>query len=108
MDTLIILGSVALILLIFVLIFILFYLQRTLKKVDLVLTESENNLKKLNSMFNSISNVGDIAEKETERIKGNYMLKMNQLNEKQIDSSDGLASLLVSSIILGIKYFKGR
>lgn len=109
MNTLIILGSIALALLIFFLIFILFYLHNTLKKIDLVLIESENKLKKLNSIFNSISNIGDVTEKETERIKSNYMLKMNQLNATPpIDSTDDLATLLVSSIILGIKYFKGR
>ena len=106
MDTLIILGSITLSLLILLLIFILFYLQKTLRKIDSVLAEGENKLKKLNSLFNSISNMGDIAEKESERIKINYLL--NQLNEKPIDSNEELASLLVSSLMLGIKYFKGR
>ncbi len=106
MDTLIILGSITLSLLILLLIFILFYLQKTLKKINSVLTEGENKLKKLDSVFNSISNMGDIAEKESERIKFNYLV--NQLDEKPIDTSDELASVLVSSILLGIKYFKGR
>lgn len=107
MEAFIILGVLALILLFFFIIQTLFYLQHTLKKIDIVLMETDLKLKKLNPLFNSIQNAGDIVEKMSERTKNKYELKMNQL-EDSVDSTDELATLLGSSIILGIKFLKRR
>jgi len=114
LEAFIILGLIALILLFFFIIQTLFFIQHNLKKIDIILVETDIKLKKLNPLFNSIHNTGDIVEKESLKLKNKYefrqMNQMNQMNhiDEKIDSTDELASLLASSIILGIKFLKRR
>ncbi len=109
MEALIVLGIIALIVLFFFIIQTLFYLQHSLKKLDSVLSETENKLKKLNPLFNTLENAGDLVEKESIRLKNEYTYKhLNEFNNKRDDSSEELASLLASGIILGIKFLKRR
>ena len=102
------LGIIALAILVFFIIQTLITLQSTLKKLDYVLLDAEIKLKKLNSFMNSIENVGDIAEKETEKMKINYTCKKDNLQDKESFDSEELALWLISSIKLGINIFKKR
>lgn len=109
MEALVVLGIIALIVLFFFIIQTLFTVQHSLKKLDRVLIETEIKLHKLNPLFNTLENAGDVVEKESIKLKNHYTYNnLNQLNDKTSDSSEELASLLASSIILGIKYLKRR
>jgi uncharacterized membrane protein len=82
----------------------LLVLQKTLKKLDIVLVETDVKLKKLNSFVNTLDNIGDITEKETEKLKNSYnCIKYN----RSIDTEE-LATWLISSIKLGINFLNKR
>ncbi len=106
MEILAILGIFALIILFVLIVYILYILQSTLRKLDIILTDAKFKLKKLSSIFNSVENVGEIAENETQKLRNQYTFK--KLNEGSADSKNELASWLISSINLGIKLFKRR
>jgi len=106
LDILAILGAVALALLIFFIIQTLITVQSTLKKLDVVLMEAEIKLRKLDSFMNTVENISEITEKETEKLKNNYTCKKHNCSDSM--DSEELASWLVSSIKLGINIFKRR
>lgn len=108
LEVLATLGGVALAILIFFIVQTLIKAQSTLKKLDFVLMEVEIKLAKLNSFMNTVENLSDIAEKETERMKNNYELKKHNSADKSSIDSEELASWLLSSVKLALNIFKKR
>lgn len=106
MDTLTILGIIALFILFGLLVYTLILTQATLRKLNLILTDSEDKLKKLNNLFNSVQNLGEIAERETLKLRNQHTLK--NLNQDADPENDELTSWLISSLRLGIKMFNSR
>lgn len=105
LEILVTLGIVALALLIFFIIQTLITVQTTLKKLDGVLIETESKLRKLDSFMNTLENISNITEKESEIIKNNY--EYNRCVNSSRDS-DELAKWLISSIKLGINFLTKR
>lgn len=108
MEILATLGVIVLAILIFFVIQTLIKTQSTLKNLDLVLMEAEMNLRKLNSFMNTLENLSDIAEQESERLKNKYECKKHNLVENDVNDSEEIARWLISSIKLGVNFFKKR
>lgn len=108
MEVLAIIGVIALVILIFFIVQTLIVMQSTMKKLDLVLMETELKLRKLSSFMNTIDNLTDIAEKESEKLKNKYEYKKNNEIEKDLINSEELATWLISSMKLGVNFFKKR
>lgn len=108
LEPLVILGVIALTVLAYFIIQTLIALQRSLQRLDIVLIETEVKLKKLNSFINSIENVSDIVEKESEILKRDYTCKqLAPVDKDSIDSGE-VATWFISSIKLGLKILKRR
>lgn len=108
MEILATVAIVVLAILIFFIVQTLLATQSTLKNLDLVLMETKLNLKKLSSMMNTIENLSEITEKESEKLKNQYEYKKNNELEKDSINSEELATWLISSIRLGVKFFNKR
>lgn len=102
-----ILAAIALVVFIVLAIYIiqtLITLQASLRKMNALLTDTDIKLKKLTSVVNTIENVGEVAERETERLKMNYVSR-NLASRDAVDPGE-LAGWLISGLKLGIKIFK--
>ncbi len=108
MEILATLGVVGLAVLIYFIIQTLITMQTTMKNLDFVLMETEINLRKLNSFMNTIENISDIAEKESEKLKTKYEFKKHNPTDKNSIDSEELATWLISSIKLGMNILKKR
>jgi hypothetical protein len=108
LDYLVVLGSVALFILIYFLIQTLISVQASLRRLDIVLLETESKLKKLTSFINTLENISDITEKESERLKLKYDYETKNLIDKDTVDTRELVDLLISGIKFGIKIFKRR
>lgn len=93
-------------------------IQKTLKQhssltlhfTDLTL-QIEDKLKKMDSTFQSISNLGDISEEETLRIRNHLQhLKSSttQLNSERTNYTDDLAMLLSATFKLVSKFLRRK
>lgn len=105
METLTILGVILLAVLVYFIYQLLQSIQSSLRKLDMVLWEIDTKLKKLSSLVNSVENISDIVEKETEALKSEY--HCNRREPTTLDSEE-MASWLISSIKLGLKILKKR
>jgi len=104
METAITIGIVAFIILCCFIIQTLLQAQKSLKKLEIILTETDIKLRKLDSLINAIENVGEIAEDQTEKLKS--VCACRSIEKKDSLDSQELASWLISSIKLGVKIFK--
>lgn len=104
MELLISLALIALCILVFFLIQTLLVAQTSLQKMSTVLSELESKLDKLTSFVNTVENVSDITEKETQKMKLEYLTADKR---ESIDSGE-MATWLVSSIKLGLNFLKRR
>ena len=82
-------------------------LQQTLKRIDLITLEMNLKLKQLDSTINTVSNIGDVCEEKTARMKSHYLEKKAcELNGS--DYSDDLAEWLIASVKLGSKFIRRK
>lgn len=70
--------------------------------------ETKLDLKKLSSLMNTLENLGEITEKESEKLKNQYECKKHHEIEKDSINSEELATWLISSMRLGVKFFNKR
>lgn len=82
-------------------------LQNTLRHIDMTTLDLSIKLEELESTVHSISNLGDIAQVETEKLKLNYNKRIEELR-MGANSQNDLAEWLVASIKLGSKLFSRR
>ena len=108
MEILATLAFVLFAILIFYIIQTLLAAQSTLKNLNLVLRETEENLKKLNSLTNTLKNISDITEKESEKLKIKYECKKSHEHENNLIESEELATWLISSGRLIVNFLKKR
>lgn len=81
--------------------------ERSLQRINHFTIELEERIKALDSTLNSISNVGDITELESARLKEEYIKHAAKCPTHSTCSED-LADWLVSSIKLGSKLLTRR
>ena len=105
METLTILGVILLAVIVYFIYQLLQSIQSSLRKLDMVLWEIDTKLKKLSSLVNSVENISDIVEKETEALKSEYQCNRR---DRTTPDSEEMASWVISSIKLGLKIFKKR
>lgn len=102
------LGVALLAILVFYCVQTLIAIQSTLKSLNLVLIETEANLKKLSPSVNTLKNISEITEKESEKLKCKYECKaLHELEKNEIDP-EALAMWLISSSRLIVNFLKKR
>lgn len=82
-------------------------LQKTLKRVDELTLDLDLKIKRFDSTFNAISNIGDICEQKTAHVRNDFY-KKDYVAAKTDDYSDDLAELLVAGIKIGTKIITRR
>lgn len=84
-------------------------LQRTLKKVNILLDETAIKARQLDGLMQSLSNVGDICERETDRLKKGYTeRKMAREREEDLAPASEWAEWLALSLKIGAKLLKRK
>ena len=81
-------------------------LQATLRRIDAASIELALKLRNLDSTLRTISNLGEITEHETEKLKLNFM-QQDQLPKSSNFKTD-LAEWLLASVKLGSKLYSRR
>lgn len=82
-------------------------LQNTLHHIDMTTLDLSIKLEELESTVRSLSNLGDIAQVETEKLKLNYNKRREEL-KMGANSQTDLAEWIIASIKLGSKLFSRR
>ena len=82
-------------------------LQHTLRRVDLIALEMDCKIKHLDSTIKAVSNLGDICEEKTARLREQYLQEKERESQK-LDCSDDLADWLVASLKLGAKFIRRK
>lgn len=107
MEILAIIGLILLALLVFYVIQTLIAVQSTLKTLNMVLVEAELNLKKLNPAMNTVKNITEVTEIESEKLKTSYMNFPTKIEKQSMDSEE-LASWLICTTKIILNIFKKR
>lgn len=94
--------------LVFFIVKTLLILQRTLKRVDVLLFDIELKSKHLDSLTRSLSNIGEICENETDRLKEAYAERTTRQRCEAVYATSDWAEWLVLSLNLGAKLLKKR
>lgn len=81
-----------------------FYMIQTLLSLRYIVYKIESRLKKFDSLLDSLSNIGEVCEKETEIIKHNSLNSV----EKRTDLSFDLVEWLLVSLKLSKKLVTRR
>lgn len=105
MEILAAIGVIAIFILLYFIIQTLISARASLQKMDIVLDNLDVKLNKLTSFVNTIDNISNVAEKETEIFKNEYQARKFIAHESR--PSEELATWLISSIKLGLKCMRG-
>lgn len=91
-----------------------FYIIRTLlavrhslRRLDHLMFELDIKTKHMESTLKSISNIGDICEEKTKRLREHYIEK-KELESHKDDSSEELAEWLLASLKLGTQFLRRK
>ena len=82
-------------------------LQSSLKRIDRLMLEVDLKIRHLESTMRTISNLGDIAEQQTEQLKQQLANRVDDV-EKSSECSGDLATWLIASVNLGGKLLARR
>lgn len=82
-------------------------LQRTLRRVELLIVDTDCKIRQLESTFQTVSHLGDICEEKTARLKQLYLDKKEQENLNENYAED-LAEWLVASLKLSAKFIRRK
>lgn len=82
-------------------------LQRTLRKVDFLATELDIKMKQMDSITKTISNLGDICEDKTARIRQQYIEKKERPCNEGMFTED-IAEWILASLKLGSNYLRRK
>ncbi len=85
-------------------------LQHILLKVDVLTDELSVKMRKMDSVIQSIANIGDVAVEESLRLRQNYMhdRRFSRERSNSEESSDALTDLLLASLKVGANYLRRK
>lgn len=83
-------------------------LQRTLKKVNFLLDETAIKSRQLDGLVQSLSNVGDICERETAQMKRAYIERKMIQESHDLAPAPEWAEWLALSLKIGAKLLKRK
>ncbi|MCE5316084.1 MAG: hypothetical protein LLG04_01800 [Parachlamydia sp.] len=83
-------------------------LQRTLRKVDLLLDETALKSRHLDGLVRSLSNVGEICEMETDQMKRAYLERKMIQEHHDRTAAPEWAEWLALSLKIGAKLLKRK
>jgi len=85
-------------------------LQKTLRNLDVLTDELTIKMRKMDSTFQSISNIGDVAQEESSHFRENYMYEKRCCRDrlKSDESSDALTDLLLAGLKVGANYLRRK
>lgn len=85
-------------------------LQHTLHNLDSLTKELTLKMKQMDSTFQSISNVGDVAKDESLRFRENYIHEKRFYRDppRHQESSDALTDLIAASLKVGVNYLRRK
>lgn len=81
--------------------------RRSLQRLDHLLFELDHKIKHMESTLKTISNIGDICEEKTKRLREHY-LENQALEPKKVDDSEELTDWLLASLKLGSKFLRRK
>lgn len=81
--------------------------QRTLSHHTTLTVHLDEKLKKMDSTFQAISNLGDISEEKTLQLR-EHLLHPRAVESDNSDSSEDLATLLIAGLKLGSKFLRRK
>lgn len=81
--------------------------QKTLRQHSALIGHFNDKLRKLDSTFQTISNLGDISEEKTLQLREHIQHPKTYIPE-QNDYTDDLAILLLATLKLGSKFLKRK
>lgn len=94
--------------LVFFIVRILIATQKSLYRVQQMTYEMENRMKSFDPILHTIANLGEICEKESERIKCAYLVKKVNYASREPGLSCEVIDWIVLSVKLGEKLINRR
>lgn len=85
----------------------LIVIQKALKEHTILTNHLDENLKKMDSTFRSISNLGHISEEKTLRLR-EQLQHVNSYAPQDCETTDDVATLLLTILKLGSKFLKRK
>lgn len=85
----------------------LYTVRNTLRRIDVLCLDVSYKLQQMESTFDTISNLGEISQQETEKLK-NFYQRRQEVSHRSSSKNDDLADWLIASLRLGSKFFSRR